>query len=579
MRMRTTIPVRALYIWKERPDLQDAFDLRRRSGRERLIWWYLRHGFAEYGLEKDANDEACIRPLHRRYPRAKTLSYLPITWLMNGFVAQSPFDQKDVLSNPVEQKRFLDWFFAVGLTQRNLTDFLSADQAKVLVEVDIHAFGLPRLMQCIWSHEPKLRSRFNGLDDPAFHRWCIAEGAREYPILAHPLIGLAPKPARRSHAIKPFGVNLFGHASGRSGVSEDVRMAAQVLKLADIPFQIRNVSTGSTMPEEERIDVSGGGLPYAINLFCMPAPNMVSAAIQAGPYAVADCYNIGFWPWELSEVPDFWRHAYDYVDEIWASSRFTYDAFCRSSPKPVRYMPFAVSAAESDRRQRKDFQLPNRKFLFGFAFDALSSLARKAPLLTVRAFQQAFPADPSVGLVIKGMRVSDHSTWSDVISAIGSDDRIHLITESLPRGSLLDLWRSLDCFVSLHRSEGFGRNIAETMLLGKPVIVTGHSGNMDFTRFDTAALVPCSLRPVKEGEYPFGTGQLWAEPDVLAAARQMQKIVRDSEWRGMLSRAGKNEIEKRYSFGAVAADWAPILKETYRHFGSVGDRFWPASEL
>ncbi|TCM18708.1 glycosyltransferase involved in cell wall biosynthesis [Novosphingobium sp. PhB165] len=562
--MGTPVPARALYIWGERPDLQAAFDLKRRAGREGLIWWYLRHGFAEYGLPPDGNDRRCINAVNRSYPRAKPLSYLPITWLMQGFIDRSPVDRQSALRDPAGQQRFLDWFFAIGLIKANLADFLSADQAVALVlEADPQASGLPRLMKCIWSSEPKIRARFNGLADPAFRAWCSGDGAREFPILAHPAIALAPKPDRLSHKLKPFGVNLLGHASGRSGISEDVRMAAKVLTHAGIPFALHDISPGAAMPDEEHTEASSECLTYAINLFCMSAPSTVATAFQIGPHVITDCYNIGFWPWELPEMPDFWLHSYNFVDEVWASSRFTHEAFCRSSPRPVRHMPFAVSAAESDQKNRTDFGLPSDKFLFGFAFDGLSGFARKAPLATIQAFKAAFPTNTSVGLVIKGMRVFDDPAWNEVISAVGHDQRIHFITQSLPRGSLLDLWRSLDCFVSLHRSEGFGRNVAETMLLGKPVIVTGYSGNMDFTRHDTAALVPYTLRAVANGEYPFSSGQIWAEPDIFIAAATMQKIAIDSEFRETLSQTGRQNVDKLYNFDHIAESWSIIINTIY----------------
>ena len=53
---------------------------------------------------------------------------------------------------------------------------------------------------------------------------------------------------------------------------------------------------------------------------------------------------------------------------------------------------------------------------------------------------------------------------------------------------MLSLMASVDCFVSLHRSEGFGLGMAQSMYLGKPVIATGYSGNMDFMK-------PCQQFP------------------------------------------------------------------------------------
>jgi glycosyltransferase involved in cell wall biosynthesis len=296
----------------------------------------------------------------------------------------------------------------------------------------------------------------------------------------------------------------------------------------------------------------------------MPAPSTVVAAQQIGRGRLDDHYNIGFWPWELPEMPAFWLHAYHFVDEIWASTNFTHAAFSRSSPALVLRMPFAVQTDESDKLPRQYFGLADDKFLFGCAVDGLSGFARKGPLAAVHAFKQAFTnEDQSVGLVIKGIRAKGDPAWVELLDAVGNDERVHFVTQSLPRGSMFDLWRALDCFVSLHRSEGFGRNIAETMLLGKPVIVTAHSGNMDFTDAESAALVTCSLRPVAQGEYPFGKGQLWAEPNVAVAARQMRRIATDAPWRDRLARAGQARIATMYNPERVGEKWCARLNAIY----------------
>ena len=50
-----------------------------------------------------------------------------------------------------------------------------------------------------------------------------------------------------------------------------------------------------------------------------------------------------------------------------------------------------------------------------------------------------------------------------------------------------------DCYVSLHRSEGFGLTLAEAMALGKPVIATGYSANLDFMNVSNSLLVRYEL--------------------------------------------------------------------------------------
>ena len=67
--------------------------------------------------------------------------------------------------------------------------------------------------------------------------------------------------------------------------------------------------------------------------------------------------------------------------------------------------------------------------------------------------------------------------------------------------------------------------MAECMRIGKPVIATGWSGNLDFMNVENSLLVDYTLVPVKSGEYPHGEGQVWAEPDVMHAAMLMRQVV------------------------------------------------------
>ena len=106
-----------------------------------------------------------------------------------------------------------------------------------------------------------------------------------------------------------------------------------------------------------------------------------------------------------------------------------------------------------------------------------------------------------------------------------TDDRIHIVEDTLDRPELLALYKSCDCFLSLHRAEGFGRGIAECMQLGLHVITTGYSGNLDFCQPPEADLVDYSMIWVGKNEYPYGEGQVWAEPDVNHAADLMRNFV------------------------------------------------------
>src|SRR5512136_3068638 len=101
-------------------------------------------------------------------------------------------------------------------------------------------------------------------------------------------------------------------------------------------------------------------------------------------------------------------------------------------------------------------------------------------------------------------------------------DRVIVIWKVFSDNEMRNLIRCCDCFVSLHRSEGFGLGMAEAMYMGKPVIATAYSGNLAFMNESISCLVDYKLIPVEEGQYPFPKGQVWADPDLDQAAYFVQ---------------------------------------------------------
>jgi glycosyltransferase involved in cell wall biosynthesis len=190
-------------------------------------------------------------------------------------------------------------------------------------------------------------------------------------------------------------------------------------------------------------------------------------------------------------------------------------------------------------------------FYFIFSFDYLSCPARKNPLGVLRAFQAAFPdKGERVGLVIKSTNAGAYQypeVTTVLLEAAHQDRRIKIIDRILSRDEVLSLIRQSDCYVSLHRAEGFGLGMAEAMAFGMPVIGTNYSGNTDFLSESTGFPVPYTLRPVQPGEFPFGDGQFWAEPDEATAAAIMRSIFDNPQEGQVRGEAGKAFIETRYS--------------------------------
>ena len=199
-------------------------------------------------------------------------------------------------------------------------------------------------------------------------------------------------------------------------------------------------------------------------------------------------------------------------------------------------------------------------------FDGNSWLSRKNPLACVQAFQKAFGnSSRGVSLVIKAMNVSQSGVlWDKLISLIGNDSRIIVINQMLSKQDLINLVSSCDCFVSLHRSEGFGRNIAEAMLLGIPVIVSNFSGNTDFCNEESSFLVNGEKVPLKPVDYLFYENQYWFEADIKEAALQMQLVLESSDLRGKIVNNAIRYMENNHSLEVVKPIYQQALKEIMR---------------
>jgi len=243
--------------------------------------------------------------------------------------------------------------------------------------------------------------------------------------------------------------------------------------------------------------------------------------------------RIGYWTWELETFSSEWLPAFELFHEIWTLSEFCSRAMSKVSPKQIIAVPPPIQLDAVSRLGKTDFGIPADEFVFLCAFDMLSVFERKNPLAAVAAFQRAFPSsERGARLVVKVNNGSrDAVNMERLRAAAAADSRITLMDTCLTRDDMNALLASCDCYVSLHRSEGFGLMIAEAMWLGKPVIVTGYSGNMDFTNDSNSFLVGYDLTVVGPGSRPYDPDELWADPRVDEASTQMRMVFAHSALR------------------------------------------------
>lgn len=360
------------------------------------------------------------------------------------------------------------------------------------------------------------------------------------------------------------GSNLIGYPRAETGMGQHVRSAARAFIQTSIPFIINNLKGENDLPQQDtRYDkLISSEFPYRTNIFYINADEIEYTICCLGKKIVGTRYNIGYWMWELSEFPKIWLNQIGMMNEIWAPSTFTQNAITPLSHVPVVHMPLAVDFEPPKGYDRQYFRLPDNKFLFLFSFDFGSYFSRKNPLACIQAFKKAFPnKNQPVGMVIKTMRKDQNpEDYQRLLLEVGDDPRVTVFNSILTSEEILGLAHVCDSFVSLHRSEGFGLGLAEGMLLGKPVIATNYSGNTDFMRQDNSCLVDFELIPIGENEYPFGKGQVWANPDIDHASWHMKRLFNEPDFAKKMGRAGQKNIKKNNSARVIGQRYEKRLK-------------------
>jgi glycosyltransferase involved in cell wall biosynthesis len=345
------------------------------------------------------------------------------------------------------------------------------------------------------------------------------------------------------------GVNLIGYAKYEMGIGESCRLAARALSAVNVPFGMLDYS-GGNMSRRGEYSWSYREIEapiYPVNLFHINADQMGLAYATLGRDWFEDRINIGYWHWELPEFPDEFAEGFRHVHEVWVPSAFVRDSLVRKSPVPVFVIPHGIHVEVPSDAGRNRFDLPERKFLFLCMYDTFSYSSRKNPSAVLKAYRYAvqrlgLPA----GLVIKMNNPQKAEVDNLRREAEGLPD-VRIIDRVLSRSEANALLNCADCYISLHRAEGFGLPIAEAMYLGKPVIATNWSGNTDFMSSENSGTVGCRLMRIGTHYGPYKAHQSWAEPDEEHAVHLMRKAVYDEAWRKRIASNGRETIRARFS--------------------------------
>jgi len=526
--------------FNEYPDLLNYSD-----NKEVIDWLYSKNDQENFGIIDDKPLQ--LQVLLNTRPDLKNLNFHLrekernfCHWLFNH-----GFNEYPNLLNYSDNKEVIDWLYS-----KNDRDYISRiNRARLDSNVVLQKIFKTKIGIKLFDFYKNLFTNFLPLKLKIFKKYFYFYFLKFFKLRLKVLIN------------SRNGVNLIGYAKHALGIGEDLRSTAYALNSMKLKTAIINFNPGSLDKSREENTLENRIQTkhlYNTTILCLTAEETLRFILTKGINNLKGKYVIGYWPWELPNWPKTWIFAFDFVNEIWVSSNHIRESLGKLTNKPVKVMPLCVDqegykisqqSLELRLDNRKNFNLNLNSIYICYSFDQSSYINRKNPLDALRSFQMAFPPYPSnlvnnnVRLLIKTFKTQNPSwEWQFLKEMSNFDPRVEIVEKNMSRIELLNFYGCCDIFLSLHRAEGYGRNLAEALQLGLDLIATDWSGNKDYCKGDLYHPVSYKLIPLKPLEYPHWPGQFWAEPDISSSAKILKKVVHKRMNEGLPNK----EISKKY---------------------------------
>ena len=383
-----------------------------------------------------------------------------------------------------------------------------------------------RIEREIWNSRSDLQQHFADVDcehSPQFMKWLQSD--RDVQAIRRSF-GIGRKSQPTVRPLKAGGWNVIGYFSAELGVGEAGRQLGRLVALSGRPVGYVAASVESSRQQHEFEHELLDQPRYRNSILAVNADQTKRVLDLSAVTQHPRGRRVGFWFWELEEFPERWRWAFSALDEVWCASEFVEQSLLRAEPDcAIRRIRLPLEPPIEPTPYSRDLLgLPNG-FLFLFTFDFNSVMKRKNPLGVVDAYRRAFGPNDGASLVLKSINGHRNLTaMAHLKYQIQDRPDIQLVDGYLSPGEVQGQIELCDCFVSLHRSEGYGLNLARALMAEKPVIATAYSGNLDFMPQDYPFLVDWDKVLVGSDAYPYDPISHWAEPRIDHAAELMRDV-------------------------------------------------------
>jgi len=282
--------------------------------------------------------------------------------------------------------------------------------------------------------------------------------------------------------------------------------------------------------------------------------------------------NVGYTVWETDKLHKDWPGWINKYDLAMVSSDWTVGVCKKSGVTiPVHSVPHGIDLSAFD--ESEPYNIAGiKKDAYKF-YSVFQFTERKHPIALIKSYWYAFQNKENVALILKTYRSNFDDKEKDAIrntikrlkqvTPMEHYPPIYLVLDMLSRDEVLGLHKAGDCFVSLDRGEGFGLCGFEAGAIGKPIIVTGIGGALEYAKPDNSYLVNHTMTPVSGMNWsPWYSGnQLWAEPDCLDASLKMRHVYNDRHDALEKGKSIKTFIENNLTWDKVGSKMINIIRD------------------
>ncbi len=431
--------------------------------------------------------------------------------------------------------------------------------------------GVSRVLAHVYEDRSDLQAAFPDVAGPGVAgllRWAEGPGREEEPLLARVMsngsagggraavtpaaqaipsaaTATPPEPLRPA----PWGVNVVGEfgAELRMGeVGREVLGALDAVGISALPILSQTTNSGPQAPPFATEEPSKA--PFPVNVICIEPETLPEFVNHAREGFFAGRYSAGVWLWHADPAPERWRGYCSLLEEIWAPTAHVARALEVPATIPVHTIRLAVAPPPPEPRSRAELGLPDDRFIFSCSVDLEESFERQNPQGVIDAFRRAFAPTDGARLLIGAVNAEhDQTSYARLRRAAAEHSDVVVVECEASRSAINGLTALADCHVSLHRAEAFGFPLADAMWLGKPVIATGYSGNLDFMTAGNSLLVDHVLIEIGPDRDPYPSDGTWAEPDLEHAARLMRWVRDDRPAAQALGASAAEDIRRSHS--------------------------------